>query len=882
MKKNLITLSLCILLLFSLVNAQEFIELTDDFEVLSQQTIAVFQCAPASTSLLVQNTGDVESIYDVSIVGELAQSTIILPKQFSLKPGESQELSELINVHCDAKNSKLNIFIKSDYNTKKKIVQDIEAFKPNNIQVQTEANIVSINACQKATFSLKLFNLINFVETYSLSISDFQDSAVINPSKITLNPGKSANVTLVVEHKNCNERGILPFKLNIETEKTKLTGEIDLSLKLVNEYNVEILADDVKTDTVEFNHSILLKNNGEKKSTIELKLKSPEWVKLEERSVKLEPGESKKVNILINAKETQEDKYDVEIVAILLENAEKSPKKSFIITIRKLSLLGKYANYFVGGSLLVFSTLLFILTKFINYLRKNKKKNKKQKLISGKKSKLKSVFKKLFWTTFLIIAVLAAAWSIYNYQSELLKYKTQTIAASIVLAIVCTIISLLSMFLSRRKKSLENVENEIVKDSKKEFSQIDAWDKKEQPSQSKVENKKLQKKEIVSIEKNSSKWLWLLFLIIISGCAIAVWYNQWLIPLAKQNIWSYQKYFVASLTVLITALLALIMHKTNTKKKAWKIITARDEHSFSVGWNTVHHLSFRLVKTLKKFKIFIKKGKKERFHISPGKHIYSYFNIKMSAYEDEVDELTLHLKAKKSWLKQLNIDLHVSRFEHGEWKHVSVEQVNEDDKFAYFKAKTYACGQFAVFGKEKQVAESVEEKSIEKSSDQAKEKASKKPLIILGVLFSISFILVLYLVFTQQPLAEQKGIPPQTWEKNVMHKLDLNKYFEDPDKDKLEFSVNRVENIKIDFTEGVAFMIPDLDWIGTETAVFTANDGKDGIVSSNPVKLTVESSQWFILSKKYWVQLLTGLLLFLMIISLIIYRDPLLKFLDEQ
>jgi len=88
---------------------------------------------------------------------------------------------------------------------------------------------------------------------------------------------------------------------------------------------------------------------------------------------------------------------------------------------------------------------------------------------------------------------------------------------------------------------------------------------------------------------------------------------------------------------------------------------------------------------------------------------------------------------------------------------------------------------------------------------------------------------------------EEKGIKTQIWNEDRLHKIDLSKYFHDPDNDKLFYSSSYVENIiiTIDNRTGVAKLKPDKDWYGKTFVVFTADDKKGGIVSSNIVTLIV-------------------------------------------
>lgn len=117
-----------------------------------------------------------------------------------------------------------------------------------------------------------------------------------------------------------------------------------------------------------------------------------------------------------------------------------------------------------------------------------------------------------------------------------------------------------------------------------------------------------------------------------------------------------------------------------------------------------------------------------------------------------------------------------------------------------------------------------------------KSRKSRYLFITIGVILAV---VALLFAFVNSPQGYTKGIPDQVWNENLAHKLDLNKYFKDPDKDALEFAYTELEHITVELKDGIATLTPESGWTGTETVVFTADDGNGGIVDSNEFKLTV-------------------------------------------
>ena len=83
-------------------------------------------------------------------------------------------------------------------------------------------------------------------------------------------------------------------------------------------------------------------------------------------------------------------------------------------------------------------------------------------------------------------------------------------------------------------------------------------------------------------------------------------------------------------------------------------------------------------------------------------------------------------------------------------------------------------------------------------------------------------------------------IPDQNWNEDTNSQIDLSNYFSDADGDNLDYSVLGNSSIEINIVNGIATLIPNLNWFGTENVVFTASDGTDD-VDSNSVELNVNS-----------------------------------------
>jgi hypothetical protein len=84
----------------------------------------------------------------------------------------------------------------------------------------------------------------------------------------------------------------------------------------------------------------------------------------------------------------------------------------------------------------------------------------------------------------------------------------------------------------------------------------------------------------------------------------------------------------------------------------------------------------------------------------------------------------------------------------------------------------------------------------------------------------------------------KEDIPNQTIKMNATGIMDLADYFMDPDNDSLDFNASETENMSIIIEDALAAIIPDIDFVGSETVRFYAGDG-NAIAESNEVTIFV-------------------------------------------
>ncbi len=121
-------------------------------------------------------------------------------------------------------------------------------------------------------------------------------------------------------------------------------------------------------------------------------------------------------------------------------------------------------------------------------------------------------------------------------------------------------------------------------------------------------------------------------------------------------------------------------------------------------------------------------------------------------------------------------------------------------------------------------------------------------LLALRVALAALVVLALVLLFTaplppraalyEQPNATVTG-PAFQWYENGRYTVDLSQYFHDPDQDWLEYTATQPAHVAVTISGSVATLIPERNWAGDDTIVFSASDQKGGVTDSPAIALRV-------------------------------------------
>lgn len=112
--------------------------------------------------------------------------------------------------------------------------------------------------------------------------------------------------------------------------------------------------------------------------------------------------------------------------------------------------------------------------------------------------------------------------------------------------------------------------------------------------------------------------------------------------------------------------------------------------------------------------------------------------------------------------------------------------------------------------------------------------------IIKGTLMALAVLLLLALLLLPTPgrteqferLADGQNATVIEWYQNEEITIDLDQYFEDPDRDDLVYTASQPRNVRVTIEENLMTLAPDPGWAGENTFIVTASDRKGGLADS--------------------------------------------------
>lgn len=312
------------------------------------------------------------------------------------------------------------------------------------------------------------------------------------------------------------------------------------------------------------------------------------------------------------------------------------------------------------------------------------------------------------------------------------------------------------------------------------------------------------RKDIISGAKRKStvRVIAAIFAIIVLALVIALW------SVIRPNL----LYVGIGIAVLLIIVLAKWLARLTVIRKTWKITLAKQTLHVNAWKRGLSHLTLFTEQPIKHFRLLIKKT---RAPTQPAPFTYSTFLIKTN----EEAELNGTITISKAWMRRNGIaldELRLGKYNNKVWQTINITKAGETKKTISFTAPLSA-GTFSIY---------------------AKTKPKPRNKLFWGLL-GVALVIAIA-IFLSPRTTDTPGIPPQMWQADNIHDLNLSTYFKDPDKDALNYTASKTQHITISISGDTAYFTPDSEWSGEEKVIFTADDGKGGKINSNAVPLRVK------------------------------------------
>ncbi|MBS3175840.1 PGF-pre-PGF domain-containing protein [Candidatus Woesearchaeota archaeon] len=313
-----------LLLLFSLFSGHAFAATEDFVASLEAAELKTCQCFPLPKQLLITNTGDITSQYDLRLEGSAANFAALQPVSLSLKPGESHFVSLNFFATCQEEGTyPFTIFVKTKLGLEKEIKTPFVVQRCKTLQVDSLGGAQVVDNCQEARYDFLVRNLAVYDETVDISVDEkIAGSSMLSENPVLIPAQRSKRVSLFVGT-SCDQEGETPFTASFTAQTNGYSVVHDLSL-VINNRDVPILAKEVDTVVVTREESAVdlsFENTGYDAVSYTISVQEgPEWVNVDPQ-VLLVPGYSASSFTLFASppEDAPAGEYSVTVLATVLD-----------------------------------------------------------------------------------------------------------------------------------------------------------------------------------------------------------------------------------------------------------------------------------------------------------------------------------------------------------------------------------------------------------------------------------------------------------------------------------------------------------------------------------------------------------------------------------
>lgn len=275
---------------------------SEDFYAYFQQNeVSACSCGIFSTQLVVKNTGTITSSYQIFSGGSAAKWATLAEDSFVLEPGETKTIVVYVNLPCGIEGRyALDLNVTTLFGNSRVVEQSIDAGVCQNFELIAKESFKEGCPCTPTPYEFVISNTGSYAETFSLSLSKFNEYASFSESILTLLPGEKKEI-FVYLNLPCMIYGLNDIEFVAMAKKSGFKAISPLQLKINPCYDFEINVSNVALCQGEKKQSSLLINNLANISNQFQISADSKLIEIENKSVFIFKRQSAAVPFVVNA-----------------------------------------------------------------------------------------------------------------------------------------------------------------------------------------------------------------------------------------------------------------------------------------------------------------------------------------------------------------------------------------------------------------------------------------------------------------------------------------------------------------------------------------------------------------------------------------------------
>lgn len=293
----------------------------------------------ASITVPVENTGDQEASYSISLDGSAQKWAVAAPTGFTLESGEVKTVYVWVTPSSGTLPGTYDLTITVDGGSagEKKVEYQIVVESCHDVKV--EAVETSKKSCpgETTSYNININNTGEYTESYELSLNGVaKEWATLSRASLKLESGTKDTVKLYIESPVDAQAGSYGLTVTASSKDSDAldSTETETVLESCYDYSIETSKDVYSfCDHTKAKIPVTITNKGVEENAYSLELSGPEWASLENNKIEVSKGESRVVNLTIFPDYYETGEFDLNIKGVS-KTGEVSKEKNVSLNIR--------------------------------------------------------------------------------------------------------------------------------------------------------------------------------------------------------------------------------------------------------------------------------------------------------------------------------------------------------------------------------------------------------------------------------------------------------------------------------------------------------------------------------------------------------------------